>query len=99
MLPGRIVAPLDGAFVRVATLALEKELQVLTPAEPANRFGVSSQSFLLAWKIKTRPSGSRSNVDPRSSILDPRPSSSYSPPFRRAATGMGDRRAVLAQTG
>src|SRR5262249_57447374 len=37
MLPGRIVAALDGAFVGVAPLALQEEFQTLSPAEPARR--------------------------------------------------------------
>jgi hypothetical protein len=36
MLPGRIVSPFNSAFVRIAALALEKELQVFTPAEAAH---------------------------------------------------------------
>src|SRR5687767_2226130 len=44
MLSRRIVASLDRALVRVTTLALEKELQIFAPAEPAHRICVSSQS-------------------------------------------------------
>ena len=48
VLPGRIVAPFDGAFVRVTALSFQKELEVLSPAKTTHRFGVSSQTFLLS---------------------------------------------------
>src|SRR5581483_1233168 len=37
VLAGRIIAPLDGALVRVAPLALQKQLEPLPPAEAADR--------------------------------------------------------------
>ena len=43
VIAGRVVAPLDGALVRVAAFAFEKQLQALTPAEPADRIGITSQ--------------------------------------------------------
>jgi hypothetical protein len=47
MLPGRVVAAFNGAFVGIAALAFEKQFKVLTPAKPAHRFRVSSQSVSL----------------------------------------------------
>jgi hypothetical protein len=44
MLPGRIVAPFNGALVGIATLAFEKELHIFAPAKPAHRIRVSSQT-------------------------------------------------------
>src|SRR5262249_2233160 len=41
VLTGRIVAPFDGALVRVAPLALQEQLQTLAPAVPADRSRVS----------------------------------------------------------
>jgi hypothetical protein len=37
MLPGRVTAPLDGAFVREALFSLEEELFAVPPALPALR--------------------------------------------------------------
>jgi hypothetical protein len=37
MLPGRVTAPLDGAFVREALFSLEEELFAFPPALPALR--------------------------------------------------------------
>src|SRR5262249_26076606 len=42
VLAGGVGAPLVAALVRVAAVALEKELHVFAPAEPANRAGVIS---------------------------------------------------------
>jgi hypothetical protein len=46
MLPRRIIAPFDGALIRVTTLSFQKEFEVFSSAKPANRLCISSQSFL-----------------------------------------------------
>ncbi len=51
VLPGRIVAPLNGALVLEAAVPLQEQLHPLAPAEPANRCGVSRH-----WSIPPGPS-------------------------------------------
>jgi hypothetical protein len=41
VLPRRILAPLDGAFVRVALLTLQEELLAFAAAELANGSGIA----------------------------------------------------------
>jgi hypothetical protein len=47
MLSWGIITPFNGALVRVTALPFQKKLKVFSPAKPAHRFSVSSQSFLL----------------------------------------------------
>jgi hypothetical protein len=42
VLTGRVIAPLDRALVLETTIALQKELHALTPAEPADGIGITS---------------------------------------------------------
>jgi hypothetical protein len=43
VLPRGIVAPFDGAFIRVATVPFEVELHAFPAAQPAGRFQISGQ--------------------------------------------------------
>jgi hypothetical protein len=43
VLSRRITPPVDGALLRITSLSFEKELEILPPAEPTNRFRVSCQ--------------------------------------------------------
>src|SRR5262245_1439746 len=59
VLAGRIVAPLDRALVGVAPLALEKELQPLASAVPADRSGVACHVLWLLRLAAASAGGSR----------------------------------------
>src|SRR5436190_12357285 len=59
VLPRRQVALLDCALLRVAALALQKELHAFAPAQPADRTDVTCHSllFLLATSFQLSASG------------------------------------------
>jgi hypothetical protein len=49
MLAGRIGAAFDGALIRVATLAFEKEFNAFPPAQAAHRTIISCHNVLLCF--------------------------------------------------